>query len=151
MSFPNRRQMEAALRAAGYRLTRPRRAILDYLATTASHPSVRAIYQAVRARCHNLSLATVYNTIQVLEREGLIKVFDLDGEKRCEINLSPHINLICTQCGAIQDFEGVSAPSAADLQSLLGFRVLDCHMEYYGLCAACQQAGPPLANDSSDA
>ena len=131
--------MEKALRAAGRRLTRQRKAILDFLSSTDSHPSARQVYQEAEKNCPGLSLATVYNTLDTLVKVGILKVLDFDStDNRHETNLTPHINLICTLCGKIQDFEEGSAPQTERVRADAGFEVQDCRMEYYGTCAECR-------------
>lgn len=130
--------MEKALRAAGCRITRQRRAILNYLAATDSHPSARLVYLEARKEYSRLSLATVYNTLDRLVLLGLIKVLDFQiMDNRHETNMSPHLNLICTVCGRIQDFEGEMEVNAVAVKEKAGFDVQDCRMEYYGVCAEC--------------
>lgn len=131
--------MEKALRAAGYRLTRQRKAILNYLAATDAHPSAQQVFQEARKEHPSLSLATVYNTLETLARLGLIKILDFQAiDNRHETNLVPHINLICTSCGKIQDFEEGSTIHVGDVKQRFGFQVENFRMEYYGLCAACR-------------
>lgn len=69
---------------------------------------------------------------------GLIKVIEFEAlDNRHDTNLAPHINLICTLCGKIQDLpEGFPiAPDKAYQE--VGFKVLDYRMEYYGICSEC--------------
>jgi len=131
--------MEEVLRAAGFRITRPRRAILQYLASTDTHPSARQIFQAVRPTHHGLSLATVYNTLGMLVQQGLIKLLEFEMDNRYENNLAPHINLICTCCGKIQDLEGGLPSPPEQVTEQVGFQVLDYRMEYYGICRECRE------------
>lgn len=87
-----------------------------------------------------MSLATVYNTLETLVKLGLIKIIDFDAmDNRHETNLNPHINLICSGCGKIQDFE-YGPPLHTDLvKKRAGFEVKDYRMEYYGTCAECRK------------
>ncbi len=131
--------MEKALRRAGSRISSQRRAIIDYLASATSHPSARHIFHEVKKKHSDLSLATVYNTLGVLTRTGLIKVMQFDvTENRYEPNVAPHINLICTSCGNIADlYEGVQF-QPEEIKAKAGFEVFDSRLEYYGLCAECR-------------
>ncbi len=130
--------MEQALRSAGHRITNQRRAILDYLVSTPEHPSAYKIFEEVRKVQPGLSLATVYNTLQVLTMKGLIKMLTFREDNRYEANLSFHINLICTSCGKIQDFEAGTIMSPEEIREKVGFEVMTYRMEYEGLCAQCQ-------------
>ena len=131
--------MEKALRAAGYRLTRQRKAILSYLATTDAHPSAQQVFQEAKKDHPGLSLATVYNTLETLARVGLIKILDFQAmDNRHETNLVPHINLICTSCGKIQDFEQGSTIRASEVKQKFGFQIENFRLEYYGICSECR-------------
>lgn len=132
-------QLENALRQAGYRITRPRQAILSYLAAAESHPGAWEIYQEVRKSHPGLSLATVYNTLSVLARSGLVKMLEFEQQSRWETNLTPHINLICLKCGKISDLEGNFPLQPEDLLNQVDFQVLDYRMEYYGICSECRE------------
>lgn len=135
----SRKELEEAFRAAGCRITRQRKAILDYLASTDAHPSARQVFQEAKKGYPGLSLATVYNTLETLVRLGLLKVMDFQAtDNRHETNLHPHINLICTVCGKIQDFEKGLHLHMDTVKKKLGFEVQDYRMEYYGVCAECR-------------
>jgi Fe2+ or Zn2+ uptake regulation protein len=60
------------------------------------------------------------------------------ADNRHETNLHPHINLICTVCGKIQDFEVAPPVHMGSVKEKLGFEVQDYRMEYYGVCATCR-------------
>lgn len=130
--------MAEALRVAGFRITQQRKAILKVLGSTKAHPSARQVFQEAQKEYPGISLATVYNTLETLVKRGLIKVMDYQYvDNRHETNLDPHINLICTVCGKIQDFgEGLSIPKES-VKKELGFEVQEYRMEYYGICADC--------------
>jgi Fur family peroxide stress response transcriptional regulator len=114
-------------------------AILEYLASTAVHPSARQVFNKVRKKHPGLSLATVYNTLGTLVRMGLIKVMEFEAlDNRFENNLSPHINLFCTMCGKIQDLEEAFPTSPEKVKEKIGFQILDYRMEYYGICQVCR-------------
>ncbi len=134
-----RNEMERALRVAGRRITEQRKVVLDYLADTKEHPSANQVYQEARKRYPGLSLATVYNTLEALVKIGIIKVIEFNAmDNRHETNLTPHVNLICTVCGKILDFEEGFNVNPEMARAKLGFEVKDYRMEYYGTCAECR-------------
>ncbi len=133
------KEMDKALKAAGCRISSQRRAIIEHLCASKSHPSARQIFQEVGKKHPGLSLATVYNTLGVLNRLGQIRVMQFEGaDNRYEPGMEPHINLICTSCGSIDDLgQNVSLRAEAILAEA-GFEVFDSRLEYYGLCAKCR-------------
>ena len=134
----DREKVISELQRAGIRLTPQRRAILDYLASTDSHPSAHQIFQEVQKTHPDISLATIYNTLKRLVDLGLLKVLEVEPDNRCETNLSQHINLICDICGKIQDMEGGLTIKSEEVLHRFGFQVLDSRMEYHGVCSACR-------------
>jgi Fur family transcriptional regulator, peroxide stress response regulator len=129
------------LRSLGFRITRQRRAILEYLAATDSHPSAKEVYKHVKQSHPGLTLATVYNTLGMLVRTGHLKLLDLEPANRYDTNLECHINLICVVCGKIADFgEGLSL-FPEKFREQAGFQVMDYRMEYYGICSECRKQG----------
>jgi Fur family peroxide stress response transcriptional regulator len=139
--------MEQALRTAGYRMTAQRKAILDYLVSTLEHPGAYKIFEEVKKVQPGLSLATVYNTLQVLTQNGLIKMLTFREDNRYEANLSFHINLICTSCGRIQDFEAGTHISPKEVREKIGFEVLTYRLEYHGLCSECKAKADQKGED----
>lgn len=133
-----REEMEQSLRAAGYRITGQRKAIVDYLVSTSEHPGAYKIFEEVKKVQPRLSLATVYNTLHVLTMNGLIKMLTFRDDNRYEANLSFHINLICISCGRIQDFEAGTHMSPKKVREQIGFEVMSYRMEYHGLCSECK-------------
>ena len=142
-----RQEMEQALRAAGYRITGQRKAIVDYLVSTLDHPGAYKIFEEVKKVQPRLSLATVYNTLQVLARNGLIKMLTFREDNRYEANLSFHINLICTSCGRIEDFEAGTHMSPEEVREKIGFEVMTYRMEYHGLCSECKAKADQKGED----
>ncbi len=131
-------ELEQALRADGCRITRQRSAILAYLATTDTHPSARQVCREVKKTVPDVSLATVYNTLGKLVRMKLLKLIDYESlDNRYDRDPEPHINLVCTGCGRIQDFGPGFPVPPEEIRTKAGFDVQDVRMEYYGKCAEC--------------
>lgn len=135
----SKEQMIQAYKNAGYRLTRQRLLIFDYLGSlNGDHPSARQVYDGLRDRSAGLSVATVYNTMGTLVRLGIMKVIEFEtGDNRYDNNLEPHVNLICRKCGKIRDFDLDAEVQIQDVLKRANFRVSDCRLEYYGRCSDC--------------
>lgn len=119
-------------------MTGQRKAIIDYLVSTPEHPGAYKVFEEVKKVQPGLSLATVYNTLQVLTMNGLIKMLTFREDNRYEANLSFHINLICTSCGKIQDLEAGTKMSPEEVRDKMGFEVTTYRMEYEGICSECK-------------
>jgi Fur family peroxide stress response transcriptional regulator len=127
------------LKKAGYRMTKHRRTIIDFIAERQDHPSVRQIYNKIKINDPGISLATVYNTLNLLVELKLLKEIDFEeSDNRYDTNLAPHLNLVCTICGSIIDFE-YDIPVTPDVvQAKKGFVTKEYRMEYRGICNNCQ-------------
>ena len=96
-------QLVDKLRPLGVRLTPQRLAIAEVVVNSADHPSVRDIYDRVRAFFPYVTIATVYSTLNMLEELGIVRELPLQRQSRYDANLSPHVNLVCLGCGNVVD------------------------------------------------
>ncbi len=128
----------------GVRMTPQREAILRYLAQARSHPTAAEVYQAVKATYPHVSRATVYNTLNLMSRLGLIvELRRQEGAVRYETNLAPHANLICLRCGQVVD---VDMPLHLSLPQDVDFQVQSVRVDVYGYCATCRRKPTPSRN-----
>lgn len=141
-SAPSSQEIEqrliASLRERGYKLTAPRREIISILSRDLSHPGALDILHKVRRKAPQVSLSTVYYTLDILKKEGLIKELEFyDRDNRYDVNIESHINLICKECGRIDDLPGGIPLSFAEVKKRTHFEPHGMRFEYYGLCRAC--------------
>jgi Fur family peroxide stress response transcriptional regulator len=127
-------------RRYGVKATHQRSEIYRELAGTNEHPDAETIYAQVRKRIPAISLDTVYRTLRLLEKQGLISRVGSFGEKtRFDANTDRHHHFVCTRCGFIGDiyneeWDDFRAPS--DVMAM--GTVNSVHIELRGLCKACQ-------------
>jgi len=142
----------ARLKENGYRLTMPRRIILDILNRANKHPSAEEIYLEAREIYPNIGMTTVYRTLDVLARVGLIQKFDFgDGRARYELIREPddethHHHVVCKGCGKVIDYNDffdeeteLIRKAKRGLFEKFGFKVTDHVIQFYGLCNECQE------------
>ena len=128
------------LKKAGYRITKHRVLIIEFVAGRRDHPSARNIYNNIKGYDQRISLATVYNTLNMLVKISILKEIDFeDSDNRYDTNLTPHLNLVCTSCGTIVDYEYELPVSPKTIQAQNGFMAQDYRLEYRGLCRRCQK------------
>ncbi len=119
-------------------MTPQRQAILRYLASVRTHPTAQEVYEAVRMQYPHIARATVYNTLNLLARLGLILELRREGGAvRYETDTTPHVNLICLKCGKVVDAH-IHVNLEADESMLNGFKILHIRVDAYGYCAECQ-------------
>lgn len=132
----------AKLREAGLRITPQRLAILSVLDGNTSHPSAIEIYSQVAKSCPSISLATVYNTLDALARQGMIRDLPITKDKmNYDPDTSEHDHAYCTKCGKIFDIfstcdGGSASPRAAALE---GASLISVRRVYYIVCKECRE------------
>jgi len=96
------------LQANGYRLTAPRRVVVETLASSQRILSPLDVYESARERYPGLGLVTVYRTIEKLEELGLLqRVHQTSGCHGFISAFSGHQHLlICQECGLVEFFSG---------------------------------------------
>ncbi len=131
------------------RWTAPRRAVLGFLSRRPGHVSVKDIYGSLSAACPGIGMTTIYRTLGLLERTGVIQRITLgDGQARYEFKPADrknhHHHLICTGCGKIIDYSDFAREelelvrkTEEALAGRHGFRIHDHNIEFIGLCGTC--------------
>jgi Fur family peroxide stress response transcriptional regulator len=130
------------LRQAGLRPTPQRLAIVAEVLLR-HHPTVAEVYDSVRREFPTIGLATVYNTLRSMTERGLVRELPFNNATRFDVNLTPHANLVCTRCGAIEDSEACN-DLLVHLQQRIagtaGFAPESQRVDVYGVCAKCTSA-----------
>ena len=139
----SRERIGVELRNQGRRLTKQRLAILDVLRSTTSHPDAYWIYEQVRRDIPNVSLGTIYRSLNVLRDLDLVKeLAHGDQHSRYDGNVSDHGHVTCLRCGRIVD---VTAPQgngnlSRSVEEESGFEIRNVRLEFEGICPACQES-----------
>lgn len=131
------------LKEKGLKITPQRLAVIEVLAAMRDlHPGAGAVYRKAKKIRKGLSLSTTYATLNQLSAQGIIKTLEFDTtENRYEANIEEHVNLICSGCGKIVDYE-VSVPAdPGEVEKRTGFSVSGTRLEYYGYCQECRKKG----------
>jgi Fur family transcriptional regulator, ferric uptake regulator len=132
----------ARLQNSGCRITTPRRAIVETIATSQKALDVVAIFDQARNNCRGLGLVTVYRTLEKLEALHLVqRVHQADG---CHMYLTAtqghqHL-LICRSCGQVAYFSGDDLSGLFEFVARrTGFDVQEHWLQLFGLCPQCSQ------------
>jgi Fur family ferric uptake transcriptional regulator len=134
------------LREQGLPVTQQREAVAEVVFTSPGHLSVEDIEAALKDDGERIGKATIYRTVEILVRSGLVEERDFgEGFKRYEhlFGQQPvHAHLICTNCSEVVE---IQSPELLRLQEEAaedrGFLPTRHRMEIFGLCSACQAAG----------
>jgi len=130
-----------ALETNGQRFTDQRAAVYRYLLGTEAHPTADDVFTSVRHEIPDISLATVYKSLETLVGCGLaIKLTYGDGSARYDGRTDPHHHARCLRCGSVIDLPGHIDTSTlrSQLGSVNGFQVEGYRVELVGYCTGCQ-------------
>lgn len=125
-----------------FRLTKQRREVYEVLKDQRDHPTATEVFIRAKERVPGISLATVYNCLEMLTHSGLVKQVNLDrGPSRYCPNLKEHGHFHCEECGAVSDVDlNTTAGSALNLPR--GAVVNRLEISLRGLCPSCARAKP---------
>jgi Fur family ferric uptake transcriptional regulator len=135
-------QLVTALRAAGLRVTRSRRAVCEMVA---AHHDEHLTAQAIADRLDgDVDQSTVYRTLDALEKAGVVTHTHL-GHGPLVYHLAedePHQHLVCSECGSAVAFDpAVMDAAVAEIRRATGFEIDPSHYALGGRCAACAGRG----------
>ena len=138
-------EMAVTLREAGYKLTRPRLAVLQVLRESNEQLSPYEIHHRGKAIHEPLGLVTVYRTLDLLDRLGVARRVHTEGH--CHGYASTEGDqhyLVCRRCGHITAFpcQGMTT-LIEDVRQETGFAIEEHLLELKGLCPDCQTKGQP--------
>ena len=127
----------------GYRATPQRIAISRYILKNHEHPTAQKVYLDIRKTHPTVSLATIYNTINILKDTGLILELNLhQGETRFDPTIEPHAHLLCLKCGNISDWMDPIMPKLiSKISADASFTVTGSIFELKGICDSCAKKG----------
>lgn len=134
------------LRQQGLPVTLQREVVADVVFASKEHLSVEEIEARLRERGERIGKATIYRTMEILVRSGLVEDHDFgDGFKRYEHlfgNQPVHEHLVCTHCRAVVEFRRPEIDRIQDeVAAAHGFLPARHRLEIYGLCADCREKG----------
>ena len=129
------------LRASGLRVTRPRLAVYDVVATVGKHRDAEFIVSSTREREPSISRQAVYDNLNALVAAGILRRIEPAGrpaiyESRVGDN---HHHLICRRCHLTVDVDCAQGHSPCLHPSDdHGFDIDEAEVIYWGICPTCQ-------------
>jgi Fur family ferric uptake transcriptional regulator len=136
-------QLLTEVEARGVRLTAQRRALIATIQEATTHLDAASLLNLARERDPDINRATVYRTIDLLKKLGMIDELDLmhlNGEKHYyEVKTQQdHLHLACFGCGEIIEF---ATPAFEQLKQEIAaanqFEIQVTRLEVGGLCGGC--------------
>jgi len=145
--------LTSRLRGESRKITGQRAAILEILRKYPHPLTNREIFAAFPKRGCNL--ATIYRSIHLLEKMGMVKRFDFgDGTARFELidadNDGHHHHLVCTKCsGVVEIQECFTGDIERRIAKANGFEAVTHKLEFFGICPNCQSETPAKKKSAS--
>ena len=144
-------ELAIRLKQLGIRVTPQRLAIAEVVINSGDHPSVKDVFERVKEFFPYVTLATVYATLDLLERAAIVRELPFQRQSRYDANLSPHANLVCISCGAVVDAE-VGQSIVEELKKLVeegtDFEIAAQRVDFYGKCPGCAVGAPATSQAS---
>jgi Fur family ferric uptake transcriptional regulator len=138
--------LQAHCAQRGIRMTQQRRAILRVMETATKHLDAAQLLRKAQRLDATVDRSTVYRTLQMLKRQGLIDELDLmhiHGEGHYyERKLNrDHIHMACLRCGKIMEFvSDVFDKLKRQVERDCSFQIVVSRLEIGGYCSACRAA-----------
>jgi len=135
-------RFEAYLREHGLKMTRAREQVFrEILSSPGVHPNAEEIHRRLRAKNKPVGLATIYRTLNLLVRSGLVTAIDL-GESHSHFepdwNRISHGHLICLSCGRVQEFSHAEIQAAINkVGEEKGYLLDKFSIQVFGYCKGC--------------
>jgi Fur family ferric uptake transcriptional regulator len=138
----NKNAFREYLTQKGLKSTRQRDIILDeFLKAGSHHLSTEELYLKLRRKHPTIGYATVYRTLKLFAECGIAAECHFSNrETRYEASSGEehHDHLICTECGAIIEFEDSRIEQLQErVAGEHGFQIVSHRLELFGLCAKC--------------
>jgi Fur family ferric uptake transcriptional regulator len=137
-------RLQAQLAQRGIRMTQQRRAILSVIETARKHLDASQILRKAQAIDSSVDRSTVYRTLHLLKRQGMIDELDLmhiNGEGHYyERKLGrDHIHMACLRCGKITEFVSEIFESLKEqMERDCRFHIVVARLEIGGYCNNCR-------------
>jgi Fur family ferric uptake transcriptional regulator len=127
------------LKKKGFRLTQPRRIILDYIQDK-GNLTTEGIITFVHKKYPHVNKSTVYRTLELLEESGYVfKSESISGTIYHHAEEGHYHHLVCRKCGRTIDCEkDVFEPVERSLREEYGFQISFKHFVIGGLCEECR-------------
>ena len=136
------------LSSRGVRMTNQRRLLVGIIQNSPRHLDAATLLRIAKQQDPAIDRATVYRTISLLKKRGLIDELDLmhiEGEKHyyeAKTNRD-HCHMACFRCGAIMEYASSSFESLKlEMAEQTGFQIRAVRLEVGGLCRRCQKSAP---------
>ncbi len=118
-------------------MTKYEKEIYNIINTSAEHLTVEQVFENLRKKYPKVVLATVYNNINKLWENELIRKVSIEGMPDRYDRIKKHDHLVCKECGKLVDIS--LEDLTASLYKQLGEEFLFYDLKVFNLCSECRK------------
>lgn len=118
-------------------MTKYARMILNIINESQDHMTAEQIFLALKEEEPKIVLATVYNNLNMLCNEELIRKIPMEGAPDRYDKIQRHDHLICKRCGKLSDITFVDLTK--HLKRQMGEAVLSYDLRIFYICEECRE------------
>ena len=128
------------LRAAGYKVTPRRKAIIELFSRKGGAFSPQDVQEILKERIGHCGLPGVYRNLETLASCGILfRIADFCGERRyalCGVDKTEghHHHIVCVSCGKVGNITNCQYREGMNID---GFRIVSHLVQLNGLCESC--------------
>ncbi|MCI5927442.1 MAG: transcriptional repressor [Pseudoflavonifractor capillosus] len=118
-------------------MTKYAKRILEIISSSRSHMTAEQVFKALRQSCPKVALATVYNNLNRLWEEDLIRKISVEGMPDRYDRIQRHDHLVCKCCGRLADVD--LGDLTQQLESKIGMPILSYDLKLLYPCDSCRE------------
>ena len=130
------------LSAPGLRITKQRALILEIIRRGRGHLDADEVYRQAHDKKPHISLSTVYRTLRMFKKLGLVEELHFDDTHH-HYEVKPpaeHHHLVCLGCGRVIEFRYPLARYVKrNVTEAKDFDITDTEIRMTGYCPRCRQ------------
>ena len=130
------------LNVPGLRVTNQRALVLEIIRRGGGHLDADEVYRQARGKQPHLSMSTVYRTLQMFKKLGLVEEVHFDeAHHHYEIKpLAEHHHLVCLGCGRIVEFQyPLARLIKRNITEAKDFDITGSEVRMTGYCSTCRE------------
>ncbi len=116
-------------------MTKNARQILKVIDDSSEHLTTEQIFLRLKENNQGMAMATVYNNLSALYKQGLIRKISLEGYPDRYDNIRKHDHLVCRNCGKLSDI--LLEDLTEKLQKQVDIHMLSYDLKINYICKDC--------------
>ena len=120
---------EQIIKKAGYKLTRPRKLVLDFLSKKHVPYRPKDIYRKLKKQ---IDLVSIYRALHIFTKLGIVYKEKIDSEDQYYLADSQHHHITCRKCNKIE-----CVPCNHLFKNIKNFTKIIHELSLSGLCHKC--------------